>query len=165
MTMNPPPPILPATGCVTASAKAVATAASTALPPCFRTARPTSEAGSETVTTTPLRNSGDFSPPWIPVNAPRLARAITPIIWRYVMLNLHRFQEILPILTPDRAADTDKRREKKRFPVRTVSMSISKNTEVAARRAVHSSPLTEDGRSATGQYRSPTFHQQAVRHG
>ena len=31
--MNPPPPMLPALGCVTASANAVATAASTALPP------------------------------------------------------------------------------------------------------------------------------------
>ena len=32
--MKPPPPRLPARGRVTASAKAVATAASTALPPC-----------------------------------------------------------------------------------------------------------------------------------
>src|SRR3954470_22600270 len=31
--MKPPPPMLPAVGCVTASAKAVATAASTAVPP------------------------------------------------------------------------------------------------------------------------------------
>ena len=39
ITMNPPPPMLPATGKVTASAKAVATAASTALPPSFSTSR------------------------------------------------------------------------------------------------------------------------------
>ena len=41
-TMNPPPPMLPAVGCVTASANATATAASTALPPRCRTATPTS---------------------------------------------------------------------------------------------------------------------------
>ena len=39
--MNPPPPILPACGCVTASAKPTATAASTALPPAFRISTPT----------------------------------------------------------------------------------------------------------------------------
>ena len=33
ITMNPPPPMLPASGCTTASAKPTATAASTALPP------------------------------------------------------------------------------------------------------------------------------------
>ena len=52
--MNPPPPILPAAGCVTASAKAVAIAASTALPPDLRTRNPASEPGCETETTTPL---------------------------------------------------------------------------------------------------------------
>src|SRR5688572_11456156 len=52
--MNPPPPILPALGCVTASAKAVATAASTAFPPFARIAAPTSEAGAETETTMPV---------------------------------------------------------------------------------------------------------------
>src|SRR5439155_402248 len=39
--MNPPPPILPASGSTTASANPTATAASTALPPCFRTSIPT----------------------------------------------------------------------------------------------------------------------------
>src|SRR3982751_6413181 len=53
MTMKPPPPMLPALGCVTASAKAVATAASMALPPFLRIAAPTSEAGEEVETTIP----------------------------------------------------------------------------------------------------------------
>src|SRR5260221_10981960 len=42
MTMNPPPPMLPASGCTTASAKPTATAASIALPPRFMMSRPTS---------------------------------------------------------------------------------------------------------------------------
>src|SRR5215831_17958339 len=41
MTMKPPPPMLPANGYVTASAKPVATAASTALPPRTMMSRPT----------------------------------------------------------------------------------------------------------------------------
>ncbi len=53
-TMKPPPPMLPANGCVTASANAVATAASTALPPFASTAAPTSDASSEDDTTTPV---------------------------------------------------------------------------------------------------------------
>src|SRR5438128_2534078 len=59
--MNPPPPILPAAGYVTARANAVATAASTALPPCFKTSTPTSLAGAETETTMPCRASTAFS--------------------------------------------------------------------------------------------------------
>ena len=51
--MNPPPPMLPASGQVTAIANATATAASTALPPCFRIATPTSAAGGDTHTTMP----------------------------------------------------------------------------------------------------------------
>src|SRR3954449_9338251 len=51
--MKPPPPRLPASGCVTASANAVATAASTALPPCARTLAPASHEGAETQTTRP----------------------------------------------------------------------------------------------------------------
>src|SRR6516165_10737420 len=51
--MNPPPPMLPASGHVTARANAVATAASTALPPFRRTATPTSLAGRDTLTTMP----------------------------------------------------------------------------------------------------------------
>src|SRR2546421_7334793 len=53
--MTPPPPMLPASGQVTARAKATATVASTALPPFFRTAAPASDAGAETDTTMPLR--------------------------------------------------------------------------------------------------------------
>src|SRR4051812_48829266 len=55
--MKPPPPRLPALGWVTASAKAVATAASTAFPPRARTDAPTSEASPETETTTPRRDA------------------------------------------------------------------------------------------------------------
>ena len=40
--MNPPPPIFPASGWVTSSAKPTATAASMALPPALRMSRPTS---------------------------------------------------------------------------------------------------------------------------
>ena len=52
---NPPPPMLPAVGWVTARAKAVATAASTALPPSHRTSAPTCEAMKFCETTMPLR--------------------------------------------------------------------------------------------------------------
>src|SRR5688572_9345307 len=57
MIMNPPPPMFPALGCVTASAKAVATAASTAFPPFARIAAPTSDAGAEVETTSPALDS------------------------------------------------------------------------------------------------------------
>ena len=53
-TMKPPPPRLPAEGCVTASAKPVATAASTALPPRLRMSMPTWEASGEREATTPF---------------------------------------------------------------------------------------------------------------
>ena len=51
ISAKPPPPMLPAKGCVTASANAVATAASTALPPDFSTATPTSVASGSCATT------------------------------------------------------------------------------------------------------------------
>src|SRR5688500_7015954 len=51
--MKPPPPMLPAVGYVTAMAKAVATAASTAVPPRARIAAPMSDAKSDEDTTTP----------------------------------------------------------------------------------------------------------------
>ena len=51
--MKPPPPIFPAAGHVTAKANAVATAASTALPPPCSTSSPTSLAGADTDTTLP----------------------------------------------------------------------------------------------------------------
>src|SRR5438094_961686 len=53
--MKPPPPMLPAYGCVTASAKPTATAASTALPPAWRISSPASEACASLVTTIPCR--------------------------------------------------------------------------------------------------------------
>src|SRR5437016_3702372 len=52
--MNPPPPILPASGSTTASANPTATAASTALPPCFKTSIPTWLASGGPDTTTLL---------------------------------------------------------------------------------------------------------------
>src|SRR2546428_1534255 len=42
--MKPPPPMLPASGSTTSSANATATAASIALPPCFRMSTPTCDA-------------------------------------------------------------------------------------------------------------------------
>ena len=53
-TRNPPPPMLPAVGCVTASAKAVAMAASTALPPRRRMSAPISDARPLADTTMPF---------------------------------------------------------------------------------------------------------------
>ena len=53
ISMNPPPPRLPALGCVTARAYAVATAASTAFPPISSIRTPTCVAWSSTDTTMP----------------------------------------------------------------------------------------------------------------
>src|SRR5437867_3756565 len=53
ITMKPPPPMFPAAGYVTASANAVATAASTALPPRRSTCAPTSDAIDELEMTSP----------------------------------------------------------------------------------------------------------------
>ena len=61
-TRKPPPPMLPAVGCVTASANAVATAASTALPPSRMTWKPTSEAMSLCDTTIALRARAGWLP-------------------------------------------------------------------------------------------------------
>src|SRR5271165_1589941 len=56
--MKPPPPRFPASGTVTASAKAVATAASIALPPARSTVRPTSAAWASWATTACLVRVG-----------------------------------------------------------------------------------------------------------
>src|SRR5687767_972214 len=64
MIMNPPPPMFPALGCVTARANAVATAASTAFPPLARIAAPTSEAGADTDTTSPVFDSTAAESRW-----------------------------------------------------------------------------------------------------
>src|SRR5947209_9622719 len=53
MSMNPPPPRLPACGCTTANANPTATAASTALPPACMISTPAWEANSCTLTTIP----------------------------------------------------------------------------------------------------------------
>src|SRR5687768_123780 len=55
MTMKPPPPMLPALGCVTLSARPTATAASTALPPFFRMEIPTAVACFSALVTAPPR--------------------------------------------------------------------------------------------------------------
>src|SRR5260221_366940 len=52
-SINPPPPIFPAEGSTTANANAVATAASTALPPFWRISSPAREANSSSVATMP----------------------------------------------------------------------------------------------------------------
>ena len=52
--MKPPPPMLPAVGCTTASANAVATAASTAVPPSLITSAPMRDAISFCDATMPL---------------------------------------------------------------------------------------------------------------
>src|SRR5271157_2564940 len=56
--MNPPPPRFPASGTVTDKAKAVATAASMALPPARSTFRPTSAAWASWAATTCLVKVG-----------------------------------------------------------------------------------------------------------
>src|SRR5688572_999589 len=66
---KPPPPMLPAVGCVTASANAVATAASTAVPPSASTCTPTWLARASWVATIPpLARAG-----WVPAEAERAA--------------------------------------------------------------------------------------------
>src|SRR5579872_3115621 len=54
MSMKPPPPIPHDAGLVTPTASAVAVAASIALPPCFRIARPASDASALSDTTIAL---------------------------------------------------------------------------------------------------------------
>src|SRR5512145_3482822 len=66
MTINPPPPRLPAAGHTTASASPTATAASTALPPRFNTSTPTCEAISLTEETIPyLPRTGGREAAWV----------------------------------------------------------------------------------------------------
>src|ERR1051326_3646052 len=74
--MKPPPPILPARGCVTAGANAVATAASTALPPRARIAAPASHAGDDVHTTRP---SFDETPSSGPLRREGAATAIISV--------------------------------------------------------------------------------------
>src|SRR5262245_33726055 len=66
MTINPPPPRLPADGHTTASASPTATAASTALPPRFITSTPTCEAISLTEATIPcFPRTGGREAAWV----------------------------------------------------------------------------------------------------
>src|SRR5579863_8903341 len=53
-SMNPPPPMFPASGSTTASANATATAASTAFPPRFMISTPASDASFSSLTTIPF---------------------------------------------------------------------------------------------------------------
>ena len=72
--MKPPPPMLPAVGCVTASANAVATAASTAVPPSLMTSAPMREAISLCEATMPFcARIGTELAPVVIVSADRAA--------------------------------------------------------------------------------------------
>src|SRR5215471_1488021 len=64
ITMKPPPPMLPAKGNVTASAKPVATAASTALPPRAMMSRPTRLAMESLLTTIACGADVAAAPDW-----------------------------------------------------------------------------------------------------
>src|SRR5262249_16440796 len=76
-TMNPPPPMLPAVGCVTASANAVATTASIALPPSLMTSAPILDAISLCAATMPFcAGTGTVVAPVAIVNAAHDAAAI-----------------------------------------------------------------------------------------
>ena len=76
-TRNPPPPMFPAVGCVTASANAVATAASTALPPSRMIWKPTSEAIALWLTTMPRLARIGAEPAWIVSDETRSATTRT----------------------------------------------------------------------------------------
>src|SRR5262245_27844271 len=71
MTINPPPPRLPADGHTTANASPTATAASIALPPRFNTSTPTCDAISLTEETIPyLPRAGGREAAWVEVDDP-----------------------------------------------------------------------------------------------
>ena len=74
ISMNPPPPRLPALGSVTARAKPTATAASTALPPLRRISTPAAVACGSAVTTIAFRAWTGVN---VPARAPRQANAAT----------------------------------------------------------------------------------------
>src|SRR5258705_13088239 len=77
--MTPRPRMFPASGKVTASANAVATAASTALPPRASTSRPTTEASPEAETTTPLGAVTDEAHPSAITHSARRSKRMTGI--------------------------------------------------------------------------------------
>src|SRR5947207_8244738 len=96
--MKPPPPMLPAEGCTTASANAVATAASMAVPPSSSTRAPTCDANWFCETTIPprAREGTELAPTVAPVAIAtqmidarhfitipaRLARLAGPVLYR-----------------------------------------------------------------------------------
>src|SRR6266508_3631157 len=66
INIKPPPPMFPAPGQVTASAKPTATAASTALPPRVRISTPIFEAISSDEATMPCRaRTGEYARDWL----------------------------------------------------------------------------------------------------
>src|SRR5436190_1258032 len=75
--MNPPPPMLPASGSTTSSAKPTATAASTALPPCFTISMPTSLASGWPETTIARAPVVAFARPASPHSAGTIGAAPT----------------------------------------------------------------------------------------
>src|SRR5881394_771038 len=76
-TTKPPPPMLPAVGCTTASANAVATAASTAVPPSLMTSAPMRDAVSFCDATMPYfaRIGTDPAPSVVEISAHAAATA------------------------------------------------------------------------------------------
>src|SRR5688500_13492708 len=84
--MNPPPPMLPAVGCVTASANAVATAASTAFPPRCRMLAPTSEAMADVDTTRPV---ADGTPAESLEGSDAVARVVDVVATELVCADVH----------------------------------------------------------------------------
>ena len=85
--MKPPPPMLPASGQETASAKAVATAASTAFPPSAKTFAPIRLATAESLTTIPpsprSTSIRDVRPPpsFIPWSSDTDSRFLLAPVW------------------------------------------------------------------------------------
>src|SRR6516164_4975620 len=94
--MKPPPPRLPASGQVTARANAVATAASTAFPPCLRMLHPTADASGDTETTIPFRPSAVRLPDSAPPAGTLLVRR-THIIVADILVMLDRISS--PVYT------------------------------------------------------------------
>src|SRR5205809_3734539 len=95
---KPPPPMLPAEGWVTASANAVATAASTAFPPSHRTSTPTWEATKFWEATIPLRARAGTE---VAVAEPAVARTPTAASNRSLMFSPRACEgDTNPVLIP-----------------------------------------------------------------
>ena len=89
INMNPPPPRFPASGHVTARARATATAASTALPPRFMTSTPTREAMASTVATMPCFARAGSRDAACSGSATRRSSAASFFMWRETYQYFH----------------------------------------------------------------------------